>query len=67
MHYTPLDMNDIFPGDTELMAKRQCVNCNGKMLYVEQKDEGNYEVLQLLSTDPQDFMDTRFTPGNILK
>lgn len=67
MHYTPLDINDIYPNDEELMAKRHCVNCNGKKLYVEQKEDGNYEVLQLLSTDPKDFMNEQYTPGNILK
>lgn len=66
MHYTPLDVHDIYPVDEELLNKRHCVNCNGKRLYVEQKDNGQYEVLQLLSTDPKDFMDAQFLPGNIL-
>ncbi|HLR01551.1 MAG TPA: YlzJ-like family protein [Virgibacillus sp.] len=64
MLYTPLDVNDIYPTDKQKMAKRQCVTCKGKTLYVEEKDNGQYELLQLLSTDPNDFMDTRYTPGN---
>jgi len=64
MLYTPLDMNDVFPADEKQMARRQCVTCNGKTLYVEEKDNGRYELLQLLSTDPNDFMDAAYTPGN---
>lgn len=64
MLYTPLDVTDIYPADEEKLKKRQCVTCNGKTLFVEEKDSGQYELLQLLSTDPKDFMDTTFTPGN---
>lgn len=64
MLYTPLDMTDIYPRDEKEMEKRQCVTCNGKTLYVEENNNGKYELLQLLSTDPNDFMDTAYTPGN---
>jgi len=64
MLYTPLDMTDINPPDEKQIARRQCVMCHDKTLYVEKKDDGKYELLRLLSTDPNDFMDTTFTPGN---
>lgn len=64
--YTPLCQTDIFPNDDSVQDKRQCVTHGGKLLYVEQLNDGSYELLQLLSTDPQDFLNANYTPGNIL-
>lgn len=63
--YTPLSQGDIFPMNEDGFTKRQCVSYQGKLLYVEEIEKGSYELLQLLSTDPQDFLDTKYSPGNI--
>lgn len=67
MLYTPLTETDIFPPNETDFSKRKCVSYKGRSLYVEQLDDGSYELLQLLSTDPKDFMDGSFTPGSILR
>lgn len=67
MLYTPLSENDIFPSSETEFSKRKCVSYKGRSLYVEQMNDGSYELLQLLSTDPQDFMDGTFAPGSILR
>lgn len=64
--YTPLSTTDIFPHENETTAKRQCVSHQGRSLFVEQKEDGSYELLQLLSTDPQDFLNSNYVPGTIL-
>jgi hypothetical protein len=63
--YTPLSQADIFPENSNDYSKRQCVSYQGKLLFVEEVDKGSYELLQLLSTDPQDFLDKKYSPGNI--
>jgi len=63
--YTPLSNTDIFPSNDNNYAKRQCVSYQGRLLYVEETENGSFELLQLLSTDPQDFLDTKYLPGNI--
>lgn len=63
--YTPLSQADIFPSNGDDYMKRQCVSYQGRLLYVEEVDKGSYELLQLLSTDPQDFLDRTYAPGNI--
>lgn len=63
--YTPLSQTDIFPLDNEDFTKRQCVSYQGRLLYVEEAEKGSFELLQLLSTDPQDFLDVKYSPGNI--
>ncbi|GGB30764.1 hypothetical protein F3157_04530 [Virgibacillus dakarensis] len=67
MLYTPLSEADIFPCSDKEFSNRQCISYQGKQLYVEQLDDGSYQILQLLSTDPQDFMDAAYTPGTILR
>lgn len=66
IHYTPLSEMDIFPntGQEEIFQKRCCVSYEGRLMYVEKNGEGAYELLQLLSTNPDDFMDETLTPGS---
>ncbi|QKY69074.1 YlzJ-like family protein [Lentibacillus sp. CBA3610] len=67
MLYTPLSTTDIFPSSEQEFQKRQCISHNGKQLYVEEMEDGQFQVLQLLSTDPQDFMNSDYLPGTILR
>lgn len=61
--YTPLSEVDIFPAENEAHSKRHCVTFQGKQMYVEEQENGSYQLLQLLSTDPNDFMDQNYVPG----
>ena len=63
--YTPLSQSDIFP-DSEETSQRKFVSYQGKTLYVEQGENGTYELIQLMSTDPQDFLNESYAPGTIL-
>ncbi len=63
--YTPLSQGDIFPTKDDGFSKRQCVSYQGRLLYVEEIEKGSFELLQLLSTDPQDFLNTKYSPGKI--
>ncbi|MFC0301365.1 YlzJ-like family protein [Virgibacillus soli] len=65
--YTPLSESDIFPQDENEFGKRHCVSHGGKTLYVEEQADGSFQLLQLLSTDPNDFLDQQYNPGTILK
>lgn len=67
MLYTPLSETDIFPASEKEFTNRHYVSYQGKELYVEQTGDGNYQLLQLLSTDPHDFMNSNYNPGTILR
>ncbi|SDQ59329.1 YlzJ-like protein [Virgibacillus subterraneus] len=67
MLYTPLSETDIFPYSEKDFSNRHCVSYKGKDLYVEQTEDGSYQLLQLLSSDPQDFMNSDYNPGTILR
>lgn len=65
--YTPLCESDIFPTEEdEKQLAREYVSYAGKTLYVEKTTDGSYELLQLLSTDPQDYLNSQFSPGTII-
>lgn len=65
--YTPLSNTDIFPVENDAFTKRHCVSYQGRQFFVEETDKGDFQVLQLLSSDPQDFMRQEYNPGTILK
>ncbi|WP_085992361.1 YlzJ-like family protein [Oceanobacillus senegalensis] len=64
--YTPLSENDIFPPTEDAFSSRQCISCDGKMMIADRNQDGTYQVVQLLSSNPEDFLDQRFLPGSIL-
>ncbi|MBP1968047.1 hypothetical protein J2Z83_000139 [Virgibacillus natechei] len=64
--YTPMSEAEIFPTSADEYGNRQIVSREGRSLYVEQTDDG-YQLLQLMSTDPQDFLNEKYSPGSILK
>lgn len=63
--YTPLSDEDIYPRE-ENQSERKIISYQGKSVHVEKTTDGTYQVLQLLSTDPQDFLNDAFNPGNII-
>lgn len=64
--YTPLSQDDIFPTTEDVFSNRQCISYAGKTCYVEKNNNGEFQLIQLLSTDPQDFLNENFTPGTII-
>ncbi|WP_138414731.1 YlzJ-like family protein [Aquibacillus sediminis] len=65
--YTPLSEQDIFPTEQTSYDSCQTIQVNGRMVQAERLDDGSYRVVQLLSTDPQDYLNSAFTPGEIIK
>lgn len=63
--YTPLTHSDIFPSE-DTQSSRQFVSYQGRTIYVEELQNGSYELLELMSTDPQDFLDSNYLPGTKL-
>lgn len=64
--YTPMCQDDIFPTNND-QSNRKCITFEGKMVYVEDLNDGSYKMLQLMSSDPQDFLNTNYSPGTLFK
>lgn len=64
IHYTPLSEHDIYEDDPKSYEKQRIVSVNGKSMKVYDNDDGTVQLVQLLSTDPQDYLDQSYIPGN---
>lgn len=63
--YTPLAATDIFPHEGS--ENYCCLQYKGKSVYAKKLDDGSYEVQQLLSTDPNDFLSGQHMPGTVIQ
>ncbi|OIK11090.1 ribonuclease [Bacillus sp. MUM 116] len=61
--YTMMPNELIFPSDTEAFSKQQMITYQGVPLLVDVTDQQNVQVVRVLSSDPQHFLDERFCPG----
>lgn len=61
--YTPLAYQDIFPEDNQEI---QAVEWQGRTVFVSKNKDGNYQINQLISSDPNDYLNPDFLPGRII-
>ncbi|MDL4839010.1 YlzJ-like family protein [Aquibacillus rhizosphaerae] len=64
--YTPLSQEDIYPTEQQHFENNQTVNVQGKLMQVENLNNGSCRIIQLLSTDPEDFLNQNFAPGSVI-
>lgn len=62
--YTPLSNYDIFPNENNT---HQLVTFEGRACYVRREADGTFLITQLISTDPQDFLNTKLMPGQMIR
>jgi len=63
--YTPLSITDIFPSEEQ--PRSELISSNGKQVLARGLADGSYQIEQLVSTDPQDFLNGGLAPGMIVK
>lgn len=62
--YTMMPYELVFPDEADSgMKQQQMVNYQGIPLLVELTDQQNVQVIRILSSDPQHFLDERVCPG----
>ncbi|WP_368654875.1 YlzJ-like family protein [Ornithinibacillus sp. 4-3] len=62
--YTPLSMEEIFPATDS--STTQLIQYEGKHCYAEPLEDGQYKLVQLLSTNPHDFLEVNYMPGRVI-
>ncbi|MDA8194625.1 MAG: YlzJ-like family protein [Thermaerobacter sp.] len=64
MLYTPMPLDAVFPPD----YREQCleVMVDGKLCLVLRGQDGLIRLERLISTDPADFLNPRYTPHSVL-
>ncbi len=66
IHYTPLDLNDVFPVNQTQYSKQKVIDVDGRSVLVDCLEDGNYRIIQLLSSNPQDFLEHTIQPGEMI-
>ncbi len=61
--YTPLPLEQVLEGHDKPLNPPVEMMIEGKQFVVEPTGTGEGRIVRLLSTDPADFLDERFSPG----
>ncbi|BAC13569.1 hypothetical conserved protein [Oceanobacillus iheyensis HTE831] len=64
--YTPLSYHDVFPADPSSYQNVDAILYQGKTVYATRQENGKYQIDQLLSSDPNDYLNDDFLPGRII-
>ncbi|MHB8063721.1 MAG: YlzJ-like family protein [Ruminiclostridium sp.] len=68
--YTIYDPNVIFKnpgsGDQQVNASYSELSVDGIMMQVTQTNNKNFRIERIISTNPADYLNPRFQPGNII-
>ncbi|MGG3466690.1 YlzJ-like family protein [Neobacillus pocheonensis] len=62
--YTMMPEELIFPQEAAPLQKQQMITYQGIPLLVEFSDQQNVQVIRVLSSDPQHYLDERVCPGS---
>ncbi|MEW9050724.1 MAG: YlzJ-like family protein [Neobacillus sp.] len=62
--YTMMPQELIFPSETETFSNQHSVTYQGISLLVEAVDQQNVQVVRILSSDPQHFLNAEICPGS---
>jgi hypothetical protein len=64
--YTTMPEELIFPTEANQYENHQLIEMNGVSMVVEKNEAGEYQILRLLSTDPQHFLSEEYMPGKMV-
>ncbi|MCT1903804.1 YlzJ-like family protein [Oceanobacillus sojae] len=64
--YTPLSYQEIFPEEQEAGNGIQAIEWQGRTVFVSKNNDGNYQINQLISSNPNDYLNPDFLPGRII-
>ncbi|MGB9678613.1 MAG: YlzJ-like family protein [Thermoanaerobacteraceae bacterium] len=66
MLYTIIPFELIFSVQNEQKLNYISVNINNKVILIEKGEDGNFKISRLYSTDPSDYLNSKYTPGKII-
>lgn len=63
IYYTMMPEELMFPHTEEEYKKQSVIEMNGIQLLVQQSENAQYEIIRVLSSDPQHFLNLELCPG----
>ncbi|MGN8644941.1 YlzJ-like family protein [Gracilibacillus sp. HCP3S3_G5_1] len=64
--YTPLSMEEIHYSEKDYQ-QYEFISYQNKPCCIQRLENGDMQIVQLLSTDPNDFLLEQFYPGTVIK
>jgi len=64
--YTPLPIESVLNNPEEHQPQYMEINYQGKKVIVESVDAYQAKIVQLISSNPNDYLDSSYTPGKII-
>jgi hypothetical protein len=61
--YTTVPYELVFPYEMSVYTKQKTITLNGVPLVVDCTDPQNVQIVRVLSSDPQHYLDDRYSPG----
>ncbi|WP_282034553.1 YlzJ-like family protein [Metabacillus indicus] len=61
--YTSMPEELIFPAEAKEYSAFSFVECNGVQMQVRQTEGNEFEVVRILSTNPEDYLNEQYSPG----
>lgn len=65
--YTPVPLEQVFDGIEEKVKPLMEMHLNGLMMQVEQVNESEARIVRLISPNPQDYLNPKYAPGQLIK
>jgi hypothetical protein len=66
LYWTPLELEQVFEGWDNLNLQLTQVSYEGVIMEVKPLGNGTGQIVRLLSTEPMDYLNSTYAPGNII-
>lgn len=63
IYYTMMPEDLMYPTLEEDYRKQSVIEMNGVQLLVQQSENAQYEIIRILSSNPQDYLKSELCPG----
>jgi hypothetical protein len=65
--YTSMPPEMIYPTANEVFSNQSIISYKGVPIVVDKSEEGQYKIVRLLSTDPNDYLNGDYSPGTMIE
>lgn len=65
--YSPVPLEQIFAGIEDEVKPLKEMHVDGLIMQVEQVNESEARIVRLISPNPQDYLNPKYTPGQLIK
>jgi hypothetical protein len=64
--YTTMPQEVVFPAANDVFENQSVITYKGQPVMVDKITDGEYRIVRLLSTDPNDYLNAELSPGSMI-